>query len=150
MPSASCLARARSRSAPTPMDLKPCRIRGRVVISHEVPAVVVGAGINGLGVARSLARARVPVWLLDADARQPEMRTRVARSLQIRGLHGGALIEALEHLGKERFAGVRPVLFLTQEETVKTISHHRDRLTSFYRFMLPRKDTVDALLHKYG
>jgi len=132
------------------MDLKPCRIRGRVVISHEVPAVVVGAGINGLGVARSLARARVPVWLLDADARQPEMRTRVARSLQIRGLHGEALIEALEHLGKERFAGVRPVLFLTQEETVKTISHHRDRLTSFYRFMLPRKDTVDALLHKYG
>lgn len=117
---------------------------------HEVPAVVLGSGVNGLGVARSIARARVPVWLLDVDARKPEMRTRAARPLQIRGLHGQTLIDELEHLGGTRFAGVRPVLLLTQEESVKTISRHRDRLAPFYRFSLPSQDTVDALLHKYG
>jgi len=124
--------------------------RGKVMSRHEVPAMVVGAGINGLGVARSLARARVPVWLLDSDARKPEMQTRAARSLQIRGLHGEALVESLEQLGKGRFAGLRPVLLLTQEESVKTISRHRERLTPFYRFSLPHNDIVDALLHKYG
>ena len=120
------------------------------MISHKIPAVVLGAGINGLGVARSLARARVPVWLLDADARKPEMRTRAARSLQIGGLHGQTLIDELEHLGETRFAGVRPVLLLTQEESVKVISRDRDRLAPFYRFSLPGKDTVETLLHKYG
>ena len=124
--------------------------RGKVMSRHEVPALIVGAGINGLGVARSLARARVPVWLLDSDARSPAMQTRTARSLQIRGLHGETLVEDLEQLGKDRFAGVRPVLLLTQEESVKTISRHRERLAPFYRFSLPHKDTVDALLHKYG
>lgn len=92
----------------------------------------------------------MPVWLLDEDARRPEMRTHAARALQIRGLHGEILIEELEHLGRQRFAGVRPVLFLTQEETVKTISRHRDRLAPLYRFSLPRKDIVDALQHKHG
>ena len=92
----------------------------------------------------------MPVWLLDEDARRPEMRTHAARALQIRGLHGEILIEELEHLGRQRFAGVRPVLFLTQEETVKTISRYRDRLAPLYRFSLPRKDIVDALQHKHG
>ena len=39
----------------------------------DTPAVVLGAGLNGLGVARSLAREHVPVWLLDCDERRPEM-----------------------------------------------------------------------------
>jgi predicted ATP-grasp superfamily ATP-dependent carboligase len=124
--------------------------RGSIVISPSVPAVVLGAGVNGLGVVRSLARADVPVWLLDSDVHSPEMRTRVARSLRIRTLHGETLIEELERLGNERFAGLRPVLFLTQEETVKMVSHHRDRLSPFYRFSLPARDTADTLMHKHG
>lgn len=117
---------------------------------HELPAVILGSGVNGLGVARSLARAHVPVWLLDANARRPEMRTRAAKPLQIRGLHGETLVEELERLGQGPFAGLRPVLLLTQEETVKTVSHYRDRLKPFYRFRLPPTDIVDVLLHKYG
>lgn len=117
--------------------------------THEVPAIVLGSGANGLGAARSLARARVPVWLLDIDARRPEMRTRAAKPLQIRSLHGETLIEELERLGQGPFAGSRPVLFLTQEETVRTVSQHRDRLEPFYRFSLPSSGTVHALQHKY-
>lgn len=120
------------------------------MISHEVPAVVLGAGINGLGVARSLARARVPVWLLDDDDRRPEMHTRAARPLKIDALHGEVLVDELVRLCTMRFSGSRPVLFLTQEECVKTVSHHRDRLGAFYRFTLPSIETVDSLQHKYG
>lgn len=116
----------------------------------DTPAVVLGAGANGLGVARSLAHARVPVWLLDPDPRRPEMRTRAARCLAVPALHGDALLDGLERLSSAEFSGLRPVLFLTQEETVKTVSHHRDRLSAFYRFSLPSMDMVDILQHKQG
>jgi len=119
-------------------------------MSATTPAVVVGAGVNGLGVARSLARGGVPVWLLDADGRRPEMRTRAATPVTVRSLHGEVLIDELARLGRSRFSGSRPVLFLTQEESVKAVSQHRDRLSALYRFSLPPGDTVDTLLHKHG
>jgi predicted ATP-grasp superfamily ATP-dependent carboligase len=115
----------------------------------ETPAVVVGAGVNGLGVVRSLARARVPAWLLDAE-RRPEMHTRTAKPVQITALHGETLVEELRRLSQTRFAGVRPVLLLTQEESVRAVSHHRERLSALYRFSLPSREIVDALQHKQG
>lgn len=114
----------------------------------DTPAVVLGAGVNGLGVARSLARAQVSTWLLDADARLPELSTRHARPLAIRALHGEVLIEDLVRLAGSVFRNKRPVLFLTREETVRTVSRERERLTDLYRFALPAKSTVDALQHK--
>lgn len=119
-------------------------------MATDTPAVVLGAGANGLGVARSLAHAGVPVWLLDSDEHRAEMRTRAAKPVKIRALHGEPLVEELLRLAAAQFSGVRPVLLLTQEESVKTISHHRDRLSAFYRFSLPGIDLVDALLHKQG
>ncbi len=116
----------------------------------NTPAVVLGAGANGLGVARSLARGGVQTWLLDTDSRRPEMFTRTARPLAIRALQGDALIEDLERYAGTQFRGARPVLFLTQEETVKTVSRQRERLEDLYRFALPAKTTVDALQHKSG
>jgi predicted ATP-grasp superfamily ATP-dependent carboligase len=119
-------------------------------MTADAPAIVLGAGINGLGVARSLARARVPVWLADTDARRAEMHTRVAKPLQVPALLGETLIEALQRLGATQFSGMRPVLLLTQEETVKTVSQYRDRLAPHFRFSLPAPEVVDALLHKHG
>ncbi|HEX5352517.1 MAG TPA: FAD-dependent oxidoreductase [Rhodanobacteraceae bacterium] len=119
-------------------------------MAADTPAVVLGAGLNGLGVARSLARARIPVWLLDSDERRAEMHTRAAKPLKIGALHGDALVEELVCLGTTRFAGVRPILLLTQEESVKTVSQHRERLLAHYRFSLPSTEIVEALQHKHG
>lgn len=119
-------------------------------VPFDVPAIVVGAGINGLGVARSLARAHVPAWLLDADAQRPEMHTRAAKSIQIASLHDDALVDELVRLGTTKFADARPVLLLTQEASVKLVSHHRERLSPLYRFSLPAPDIVEALQHKHG
>lgn len=120
----------------------------RMVI--DTPAMVLGAGLNGLGVARSLARAKVPVWLLDSDGRRAEMRTRAAKAIEIRALHGETLVEDLLHLAEAQFSPSRPVLILTQEETVRTVSHARDRLAPLYRFNLPPIELVDTLQHKLG
>ena len=116
----------------------------------DTPAVVLGAGVNGLGVTRSLARAGVPVWLLDTDGQRPEMCTRAAGALKIRAMHGEALIEDLAGLAETQFRDLHPVLFLTQEETVKTVSQYRERLAALYRFSLPSRDIVNTLLHKQG
>ncbi len=116
----------------------------------DTPAVVLGAGLNGLGVARSLARAHVPVWLLDCNELRPEMYTRAAKALKIGALHGETLVEELVRLGDGQFSGLRPVLLLTQEESVRTVSHERDRLSALYRFSLPPIDVVDTLQHKLG
>ena len=119
-------------------------------MNSSVPAVVLGAGINGLGVARSLARMLVPVWIVDPDARQPGMHTRAARPLLIAAMQGEALVEGLRSLAPSRLSNSRPVLILTQEESVKTVSRYREALSPHYRFTLPEKDVVDTLLHKQG
>lgn len=117
---------------------------------NPVPAVVLGAGINGLGVARSLARANVPTCLLDSDPRRPEMYTRAAIPLAIASTHGPALVDELVRLGTTQFAGVRPVLLLTQEESVKMVSQQRERLLPLYRFSMPPNALLETLLHKLG
>lgn len=123
---------------------------GEKLMAFDTPAVVLGAGINGLGVARSLASARVPVWLLDSDARRPEMHTRAASPLALSSMQSETLVEELVRVAAAQFSGLRPVLLLTQEESVKIVSEHRDRLSSLYRFSLPPMELVDALLHKQG
>lgn len=92
----------------------------------------------------------MPTWLLDTDARRPEMHTRSARPLPIAALHGDVLVDELVRLGEGRFAGQRPVLLLTQEESVRTVSRARARLAPLYRFSLPPADLVEALQHKDG
>ncbi len=120
------------------------------VSEGRAPAVVVGAGVNGLGVVRSLVRARVPVYLLDTDARRPEMHTRAVHPIAVRSLHSEALVDELVRLAEAQFSGLRPVLFLTQEESVKMVSRYRGRLSALYRFSLPPMDMVDILQHKQG
>ncbi|MFC5582151.1 FAD-dependent oxidoreductase [Rhodanobacter terrae] len=78
------------------------------------------------------------------------MHTRAAKPVTVRSLHGETLVEELIRLAEAQFSGLRPVLFLTQEESVRTVSHHRDRLSALYRFSLPAMDMVDILQHKQG
>src|SRR5579863_8260822 len=95
------------------------------------PAVIVGAGINGLGVARSLARAGVPIWLIDSRRSDPGTWTRHGRKLLFQSLGGHELVDSLLQL-RSQFA-VKPVLFLTQEKAVYSISEQLEAITAAYR-----------------
>ncbi len=117
--------------------------------TSQTPAVVVGAGVNGLGVLRSLARARVPVIVLDSDARQPGMRSRYGRKVVYPDNGPNAVIDALEALADD-FVGSRAVLFLTQEGVVSSVSAHRHRLANLYRFTLTAHTTLARLMRKDG
>lgn len=112
------------------------------------PAVVFGADINGLGVVRSLARKRVPTWLVDCRPTDPTMRTRYATKVAVASLAGTAGVDALMRL-RTRF-DADPVLFLTREETVEAVSLALDRVAACYRISMPPADLMRQLTDKLG
>jgi predicted ATP-grasp superfamily ATP-dependent carboligase len=112
----------------------------------SVPAVVVGAGINGLGVVRSLGRAGVPTWLVESDPSDPALRSRHAKTVPVPSLTGAAVVDALLAL-RTRFT-TDPVLFLTREETVEAVSLAIDRIVPHYRISMPDAALMRQLMDK--
>lgn len=110
-------------------------------------AVVVGSGLNALGVVRSLATAQVPVEILCAE-RGPAIHTRYAHKRFIESTGGDSLITALRGIGQKCSDGL--VLFLTEEKSVLTVSERRLEVLPYFRITLPDHETVSALMHKQG
>lgn len=115
---------------------------------RSVSAVVVGGGLNALGVVRSLGAEGVPVTVVAAGAGFVAMDSRHARKRVVSPVEGPELIATLGALARD--AAERPVLFLTEEKTVRTVSENRDALAGRYRIRLPDHDTLMALMHKQG
>lgn len=114
----------------------------------RVPAVVIGGSGAGLGLVRSLARANVPVVVLDTDRNQPAMHSRYARRVIVRALDGRLLIEDLLVLATT-LAGPA-VLFLTTDEQVLTVSEFRSSLEGAYCCRLPQHQRILTLISKTG
>jgi predicted ATP-grasp superfamily ATP-dependent carboligase len=113
---------------------------------NTAPAVVVRAGLNGLGVIRSLARGAVPTIVMDTTRWRPAMWSRFCRTTVVDSLDGRSLVDNLLALQK-KITG-QPVLILTDDAAVKTVSEHREELRSAYRFHLPPQGVVSALESK--
>lgn len=111
-----------------------------------IPAVVVGANLNGLGVARSLRRGNVPVYVVDTSRQRPAMWSHACRAVIVDQLHGRPLIHGLLDLGRR--IGERAVLFVTDELSVHTISKFRGELSDAFLFRLPSHEMVTALSDK--
>jgi D-aspartate ligase len=122
------------------------RRRRPVNAELPVPAVVVGAKLNGLGVIRSLRVGGVPIHVIGTSFFQPAMWSRSCRRLIAKQLHGYRLIEVLLKL--RQLYSENPVLFLTDELAVYTVSEQRVHLAGYYRFLLPSKEIVTALADK--
>ena len=112
------------------------------------PAIVVGGGINALGVVRSLGAAGVQVWVLDDNDKSPAMRSRFAMPRVVSVLEGKHFINELNRLAAE-ISGVA-VVFLTEEKTVLTISAMRNQLAPTLKLRLPAHDCLLSLMHKEG
>ncbi|MGH8202453.1 MAG: carboxylate--amine ligase [Steroidobacteraceae bacterium] len=121
-------------------------MRGPTSLRGKVPAVVVGGTLNALGVVRSLARARVPVLLLETTRRCPATWSRHCTYVRVPSLEGEALIEALVRLASG--LGCEPVLLLTTDESVLAVSAFRHRIEPLYRIDLPAAAMVRSLADK--
>ncbi len=102
--------------------------------------------MNALGVVRSLALGRMPIYLLDPSRGCPTAWSRFSHFVRIPSLDGAPFIAALIELAKR--LGCRPVLVLTSDQCVDAVSAAREQLEPWYRFSLPDDKTVRALADK--
>lgn len=115
--------------------------------SHHGPhAVVAGIDLNGLGVLRSLGRSRIPLIGLDTDLCKPECRTRYGIKVRVGALAGDEFVSDLIKI-RSRFDD-NPVLLLTQEASVSTVSKNQTLLSNAYRFTMPDSSIMADLLDK--
>jgi predicted ATP-grasp superfamily ATP-dependent carboligase len=112
----------------------------------NVGVVVVGAELNGLGVARSLASQRVPIIAVDTKNTRTALWSRYVRAHLIKSFTGRAFVDDMIELGKT--FDQPPILILTDEDAVHSLSEGRDALSKWFRFRLPSDDTVDMLASK--
>lgn len=102
---------------------------------NTTPALILGMYPNGLGIARNFARQGVPITCIDCDRSMLGMRTRFGRKRWFRALHGPELIEDMLALRREY--DENPVVVLTRENSVRTVSEFRAELEPHYRLHLP-------------
>jgi D-aspartate ligase len=113
---------------------------------RPIPAVVVGGTLNGLGVVRSLARGHMPIYLLETTRRCAAGWSRHCTLVPVGALEGRSLIETLVTLGKR--LACRPVLILTSDQSVNSVSAYREEIEPLYRISLPSDGLVRALADK--
>ena len=109
-------------------------------------AVVAGADLNGLGVVRSLAKAGVPTIILDTNLGKSTLSTRFGSKVLVAALSGKSFIDALIQVAET--LRQKPVLILTQEDSVATVSTERQQLADYFHFSMPSKDTMQMLMNK--
>ncbi len=108
--------------------------------------MVLGGSLNGLGVVRSLASGGMPIFVADKGRGCPGAWSRFARFVRLASVSGSALVRELIDLSIR--IGERPVLMLTADADVNTVSEFRRELEPFFRFTLPEPEMVRTLYDK--
>jgi predicted ATP-grasp superfamily ATP-dependent carboligase len=111
-----------------------------------VPVVVVGGSLNALGVVRSLSHGGMPIAVVGTSRRCAAAWSRHCRFIKVPTLERRPLVDQLKSISGT--IGQRPVLLLTDDRTVETVSRFRDELTPWFRFDIPSADMVTSLADK--
>lgn len=105
-------------------------------------AVVIGGDYQGLGIVRSLGRHGIPSVVLDDETSIARTSRYAAGSIRVDSLRDDdAVLRALT-VARTRYRLDGWVLFPTRDETVATLSRHRDTLGRFFRVPTPEWDCV--------
>lgn len=116
--------------------------------NHDtMPALILGFGVHGLAIARSLGRRGIHVESMDIDPTQPHAKSRYCKILhRVESLEDDRLIRSL--MAYAESTRVRTALFLTMDRTVPVIARHREMLARHYSFNLPSDATIHSLMDK--
>jgi D-aspartate ligase len=97
-----------------------------------IGALVVGGDHPGLGIARSLGRRSIPVYVVDDQYCVSSFSRYTTRVIKVKELRDERqTVEAILEIGK-RFNLRNWVLFPTRDETVAAFSRYRDQLLEFF------------------
>ncbi|HTA24110.1 MAG TPA: hypothetical protein VK763_11290 [Terriglobales bacterium] len=110
--------------------------------SQQVGAVVIGGEHPGLGIARSLGRRGIPVYVIDDQHSVSKFSKYVTQVVRVKDLRDEQkTVDSVMEVG-QRYGLKGWVLFPTRDETVAAFSRHRDRLAEFFRVTTAHWDTV--------
>ena len=125
-----------SVEAPPEMQV-PVRHVERAIQKQEIGALVIGGEHPGLGIARSLGRRGIPVYVVDDQHSVSSFSRYVRRVIHTEDLlDERKTIEAVLEIG-HRYGLKGWVLFPTRDETVAAFSRYRPELESFFRLTTP-------------
>ena len=107
-----------------------------------IGAVVIGGEHPGLGIARSLGRRGIPVFVIDDQHSISQFSKYVNRVVRVKDLRDEVnAINSIMDVGlRHELKGW--VLFPTRDETVVACSRHRERLSELFRVTTPPWETV--------
>lgn len=108
----------------------------------EVGGLVIGGEHPGLGIARSLGRRGIPVYVIDDQYSVSTFSRYVKRCIRVDELRDERrTVATLLEIGKRH--GLKDwVIFPTRDETVAACSLNREELGDFFRVTTPAWDTV--------
>ena len=113
------------------------------------PAVVVGACGHGLSVIRALAAANIPIIALDKDPDLPGTHTKLACVLFVTDINGNGLIDALTDLGQKIVCPQKPVLFLTNDNMIRTVACSWEKISDHFHLSWAHcRNDIASLLEK--
>jgi predicted ATP-grasp superfamily ATP-dependent carboligase len=113
---------------------------------ETTPVVVVGEGLNCLGVLRSLERAGLHALAVTTTRRCVVACSRHARVALLPSLEGRTLVDGLKAIGAG-FAE-RPVLMLGGDRQVAAVNEAREELEPLFHLGLPAQEMVRTLADK--
>jgi predicted ATP-grasp superfamily ATP-dependent carboligase len=114
----------------------------------RIPVVLLGHGVQGLDVARSLGRRGIKVIAVDWRRGWEAHSRYIAATLRPPRATDDELLRLLTGLG-DRLGG-RPLLMPMDDDFVLLASRRRDDLARSYRLVLPDAAIVEALVSKRG
>jgi predicted ATP-grasp superfamily ATP-dependent carboligase len=111
--------------------------------NRPIGALVVGGDHPGLGIARSLGRRGIPVYVVDDQYCVSSFSRYTTRVIKVKELRDERkTVEAVLEIGK-RYNLRNWVLFPTRDETVAAFSRYRDQLLEFFRVPVGGWETIE-------
>jgi|HubBroStandDraft_6_1064221.scaffolds.fasta_scaffold20960_2 D-aspartate ligase len=110
--------------------------------AQQVGAIVIGGEHPGLGIARSLGRRGIPIYVIDDQHSVSQFSKYVTRVVRVKDLRDEQnTVNSVMEVG-QRYGLKGWVLFPTRDETVAAFSRHRERLAEVFRVTTACWDTV--------
>ena len=121
------------------------------MMNIPIPAVVTPLDEHmGLDIARALHKRGIPVYGLDHDKSAVGKYSKACKLI----LSPDPQKETDDYLkflvAFAQELGCKPVLYPLSDEHVLVISRHREMLQDYYEFVMPTKETIEALCTKVG
>jgi predicted ATP-grasp superfamily ATP-dependent carboligase len=118
-------------------------------LKTEECAVVLGLGVNGLGMVRSLSRENITVFGVYTDKSELGRFSNQCTAISFSKQKGNKYSFKNRLINIAENTSVKPVLFPTSDSYVNLISEFRDELQKYYYFNVVSKEKLNTILNKH-